>query len=72
MDDEDRLDVLSRTKVSFNQGKIWCLVTQRDNVCFSFKFKEDAKGQDVMDEVNNKFSQPCLGYKVHLKTKDIF
>ncbi|XP_002163269.3 E3 ubiquitin-protein ligase MYLIP [Hydra vulgaris] len=54
MDDESKLDFMSRTKVSLTQNKIWCLVTQRDNVCFSFKFKEDAKGQDVMDEVCNK------------------
>ena len=38
-------------KMADNQPKIWCLVTQRDDVCYSFKFKEDAKGQEVMDEV---------------------
>ena len=38
-------------KMADSQPKIWCLVTQRDDVCYSFKFKEDAKGQEVMDEV---------------------
>ena len=32
-----------------------CYVRQRDDICWSLKFKEDAKGQDVMDEVRRIF-----------------
>ena len=44
--------IMDHTKTYDNHSKIWCLVTQRDDICYSFKFKEDAKGQEVMDEVN--------------------
>ena len=49
----DYISTATAVKLADNQPKIWCLVTQRDDVCYSFKFKEDAKGQDVMDEVLN-------------------
>lgn len=38
-------------KFEFTAGKIWCLVTQPDACCFSFRLREDAKGQDLLDAV---------------------
>lgn len=46
---------MDHTKTFDNQPKIWCLITQRDDICYSFKFKEDSKGQEVLDEVNISF-----------------
>lgn len=28
-----------------------CYVRQKDDICYLLRFREDAKGQDVMDEV---------------------
>ena len=35
-------------------------VKLRDDVCYLLKCKEDAKGQDIMDEVNVPYSQTLL------------
>ena len=38
-------------KPEYTAGKIWCIVTQPDAICVSLKLREDAKGQDLLDEV---------------------
>lgn len=50
-DNYDKITMARTIKVTPGQQKIWCIVTQRNDISLSFKFKEDAKGQDVMDEV---------------------
>lgn len=32
-----------------------CYVRQKDDICYQLKFREDSKGQDVMDEVYINF-----------------
>lgn len=39
-------------KFEFIPGKILCLVTQPDACCFSFRLREDAKGQGLLDAVS--------------------
>ena len=48
----EKCESLPRFRASSAQTKIWVIVTLRDDTCYSFRFPEWAKGQDVMDEVS--------------------
>lgn len=52
MQTAEKCESLARFRVSAAQTKIWVIVTLRDDTCYSFRFPEWGKGQDVMDEVS--------------------
>ena len=65
--DREKQDNMTRVIPKLSTREFPCYVKLRDDVCYLLKFREDAKGQDVMDEVNNlEFLFFSKGSKVQL------